>query len=113
MKTFKYAIEGIFHAIKQERNMKIHLVLLGVASFMGFYFRISNMEWIIQLLLFAMVIGSEMFNTSIERITDGIYKSFDPNAKVIKDVAAGAVLFIAMTALAIGCIIYLPKFDFI
>jgi len=112
MKSFIYAIEGIFHAVKHERNMKIHLILLGVACFMGFYYQVSHMEWIIQLLLFAMVIGSELINTSIERITDGQYQGYDPNAKVIKDVAAGAVFFISVVALIIGFIIYLPKIEF-
>ena len=109
IKSFKYAISGIVHAVKHERNVRIHFLLLSVAVALGFYYEISEMEWIVQLLLFAMVVGSELFNTAIERLTDGQYPDYHENAKVIKDVAAGAVLFISIIAFVIGLIIYLPK----
>ncbi|MBL4706452.1 MAG: diacylglycerol kinase family protein, partial [Flavobacteriales bacterium] len=72
-------------------------------------YHLSEMEWIVQLLLFAMVIGSEMFNTSLEKLTDGLYPEYHINAKIVKDVAAGAVLFISIVAFVIGLIIYIPK----
>jgi len=108
MKNFKYAINGIWYSVKTEKNMKIHLALVIIVSAMGFYFNISATEWMVQLLLFALVIGTEMINTAIERITDVQYQELNENAGVIKDVAAGAVLFVSVVALIIGFIIYLP-----
>ena len=109
LSSFKYAIHGLVYAIRHERNMKIHFVLMILATCLGFFFQISLMEWMIQLLLFAMVIGSELINTSIEKLTDGVYSGSNSNAKIIKDVAAGAVLFVSIIALVIGVLIYIPK----
>ena len=108
MKNFKHAFNGIWYSVKAEKNMKIHLVLVIIVSAMGFYFNISATEWMVQILLFAIVIRTEMINTAIERITDAQYQDFNENAKVIKDVAAGAVLLVSVVALIIGFIIYLP-----
>ena len=63
----------------------------------------------LQLVLFALVIGFEMINTAIERITDELYPEWNERARVIKDVAAGSVLLSAIIAFLSGIIIYLPK----
>ena len=107
--SFKYALNGIWIGFSRERNMKIHLLALIVMSALGFGLQISKSEWIIQLMLFGLVICTELFNTAIELITDSIYKTRDVKAKAIKDVSAGAVLVMATSAAAVGLIIYLPK----
>ena len=40
--SFKYAIEGIITGIKEERNMKIHLLAVIVVIAMGIIYKISN-----------------------------------------------------------------------
>lgn len=109
-KSFSCAFEGLGWAITKERNLKIHLVAAIVVSAMGFWFEISAVEWLFQLITIGMVVGAELFNTAIERLTDDRFPEIHPTAKIVKDVSAGAVLFMAIIALAIGLIIYLPKF---
>jgi diacylglycerol kinase (ATP) len=52
---------------------------------------------------------TEILNTCIERIMDFISTEQDPKIGVIKDLAAAAVLFAALTAVVAGAIIFIPK----
>lgn len=106
---FKYAGTGIFNALKKERNMKVHFVAMIVVIIMGFIFRIEPIEWIVCIILFAGVIGGEMFNTAIETVVDMVMPYKDERAKLAKDVSAGAVLVWAICSAIIGGIIFLPK----
>lgn len=109
VRSFKYAFEGIWYAVKNERNMRIHVIALMVMCICGWYFEISASEWIAQVILYGLVIGGEMFNTAIERISDGLYPQRCREAKIIKDVSSGAVLILSIAAFAVGLIIYVPK----
>ena len=75
----------------------------------GFYFDISNTEWIVQILTIAVIMGAEGLNTAIEKMSDYIQPEFDKKIGVIKDVSAGAVMLVSIAATIIGFIIYLPK----
>ena len=68
------------------------------------------MEWCICLLLFGMVISLELVNTAVEAVVDLVTEERKPLAKIAKDTAAGAVLFTAIMAVIIGCIIFIPHF---
>ncbi|MDD8048409.1 MAG: diacylglycerol kinase family protein [Thomasclavelia sp.] len=107
--SFKYAFQGIYTAIKNERNMKVHVLATVIVTIMGFIFNISGYEWIMCLLCFGLVISLEMINTAIEAISNVCATSFNPQIKVAKDVAAGAVLVSAIVSAIIGFIIFLPK----
>lgn len=78
--------------------------------FAGFYFHISHEEWLIQTLAIGLVLGIEGLNTAVEKVADFIHPEFHEKIGFIKDIAAGAVFFAAMTAIAVGLIIYVPKF---
>lgn len=109
IKGFKYAIEGIIAALKSERNMKIHITIMTFVIIAGFILKISQIEWIICIILFAMVISAEMFNTVVEKIIDIVVPEKSDKVKFIKDVSAGAVLVIAIAAAIIGIVVFLPK----
>ena len=68
------------------------------------------MEWMMQILAFGLVLGVESLNTAIEKIADFIHPNYHEKIGFIKDIAAGAVLFAATTAIIIGLLIYVPKF---
>jgi diacylglycerol kinase (ATP) len=76
----------------------------------GFYFEIDRYEWIMQILAFGLVLGIESLNTAVEKIADFIHPEFHDRIGFIKDIAAGGVMFAAMAAMAIGLLIYVPKF---
>ena len=109
MKKFRHAFNGMYYAVLHESSMRTHGLMMGVAIIAGFYFEITPAQWVIQLVLFALVIGFEMINTSIERLTDALYPEWNERARVSKDVAAGSVLLSAIIAFLSGIIIYLPK----
>ena len=106
--SFGYAFEGIWTGIRNERNMKIHCLAIIVVTLTGTLFQITAMEWCICLLLFALVAALELVNTAIEAVVDLVTEEKKPLAKIAKDTAAGAVLFTAIMAVFIGCIIFIP-----
>ena len=107
--SFKYAIEGIWTSFKTERNMKIHIFIMILVIIAGIILKINKSEWIICIILFAIVIGSELFNTSIETIVDMVMPEKNEKAKIAKDVSAGAVLVVAILAAIIGLVIFVPR----
>ena len=107
---FKYASEGIITTIKEERNMFIHFLIAIIVVITGIYVRLSLNEWLICLLLFALVFSLELINTAIENTVDLVATKKNKKAKMAKDAAAGAVLIAAIFASIIGIIIFLPKF---
>ena len=107
--SFKYAFEGIEEAWKTEQNLKIHFIIMFLVIIAGFVFKITTMEWIACLLLFALVISLELINTAIETTVDIAMPEINEKAKYAKDIAAGAVLFSAIISVIVGLIIFLPK----
>lgn len=109
LKSFRYAFEGIFTGIKEEQNMKIHIAIMILVIIFGILLKISKVEWIICIALFGLVISMELINTAIENAVDLITKEKNEQAKIAKDVAAGAVLVSAIASAIIGLIIFVPK----
>lgn len=109
LKSFKYAFEGIFTGIKEEQNMKVHIVIMILVIIFGIMLKISTIEWIICIVLFGLVISMELINTAIENTVDLVTKEKNEQAKIAKDVAAGAVLVSAIASTIIGLIIFIPK----
>ena len=108
VRSFGYAFEGIWTGIRKERNMKIHCMAVILVTAAGIFFGISAMEWCICLLLFGMVVSLELVNTAVEAVVDLVTEEKKTLAKIAKDTAAGAVLFTAIMAVFIGCIIFIP-----
>ena len=107
-KSCGYAFEGIWTGIRKERNMRIHCLAVILVTAAGTFFGLTAMEWCICLLLFGMVISLELVNTAVEAVVDLVTEEKKPLAKIAKDTAAGAVLFTAVMAVIIGCIIFIP-----
>ena len=107
--SFKYAIYGIVTSFKTERNMKIHILVMILVIISGIVFKVSLLDWIILVTMFGLVISAELFNTAIETAIDMITKEKNEKAKIAKDVAAGAVLVLAIASVIVGLIIFIPK----
>ncbi len=107
--SFKHAFEGIRVAIKSERNLQIHIVIMFLVIIIGIILKISVVEWFVCLLLFGGVISLEMINTAIETTVDLITMEKNSKAKLAKDASAGAVLVMAIVSVIIGLIIFVPK----
>ncbi len=107
--SFGYAFQGIWSSFKSERNMKIHVFIMILVVLLGIFLHISVTEWMICVILFALVIGAELFNTSIEAVVDMISLEKSSQAKLAKDVSAGAVLVFAIASIIVGFLIFVPK----
>ncbi len=104
--SFNYAIEGIIHVLRTQRNMRIHFGAAVVVLVAALAFDLSRMELIALLLAIAFVLIAEMINTAIEAAVDVASTSFDPMAKLAKDIGAGAVLIAAVNAIAVGYLVF-------
>ena len=111
IRSFAYAIAGIFAAFKTELSFRLHVVALVIAVAMGLYLGISLEAWGFVIFAAGFVLSAELVNTAIERLGDeaanGQYKL---TIKKAKDTAAGAVLVAALTALVIGILFLLIPF---
>ena len=108
-RSFKYALTGIATVFKEELNARVHLLAAMVAVVLGLVLKLAWFEWIVIIMAIGGVIAIELINTSIEALADLYSTDYNPNIKKIKDLAAGAVLVSAITALIVGLIIFLPK----
>jgi diacylglycerol kinase (ATP) len=108
--SFKYAFQGFRWAFTTQPNFWIHLFAAIVVIGLGIYFEIKKMEWIIITACIVAVFTLEFINTALEWMVDSVYKEKHPLAGKIKDVAAAAVLIVAMGTAVIGVMIFYPYF---
>lgn len=105
---FGFAFSGLWHAIRTQVNMKVHISLAIIAIVLGIVLRISAVEFAVIFVAIAGVLVAEMFNTVIELCVDLASPDYHPLAKIAKDVAAGAVLLSAIMAVIIALFIFGP-----
>lgn len=106
--SFSYALEGVKAAAKG-RNFRFQLCVGVLAILLGILFRISAIEWLAVIFCIGAVLGGECINTAIEDVIDLSVKTFKPQAKHAKDVAAAGVLVMSGASLLIGVIIFAPR----
>ncbi len=104
-----FALQGMLLFFKKEHNARLHGLATIVVLLLSVYFRVNAYEAIALVLSMGMVWAAEIFNTSIERIMDYLSKEKHPAIKIIKDLAAAAVLVTALTALLVGAFVFIPK----
>jgi diacylglycerol kinase len=107
--SFSYALQGIGTCFTSETNFKIHVLAACGATGIGLWLHINATEWCILLLCMALVMALELVNTAIEKLCDMVSPSKNNMIKKIKDMAAGAVLVIAISSCICGIAIFLPK----
>lgn len=109
IKSVAYALEGVVVFFKTQHNALIQAIFAIAAIILGCIWEINDTEWCFLVVAIALVFITEMLNTAIEFLTDLASPEIHPQAKKVKDVAAGAVLVAAIAAAIIGAIIFLPK----
>jgi diacylglycerol kinase (ATP) len=106
LESFNYAIEGIIHVLRTQRNMRIHFAVAVVVLIAALVSDVTRLELIALLIAIAFVLIAEMINTAIEAAVDVASTTFDPMAKLAKDIGAGAVLIAAINAIAVGYLVF-------
>jgi diacylglycerol kinase (ATP) len=106
LESFNVAFEGIIHVLRTQRNMRFHFLVAAAVLIAAVAIGVERMELIALLISIAFVLIAEMINTAIEGTIDVSTTSFDPNAKLAKDIAAGAVLIATVSAVAVGYLVF-------
>ncbi|NVK51582.1 MAG: diacylglycerol kinase family protein [Flavobacteriaceae bacterium] len=109
LRSLKFALKGMWLLITTEDSIKAQLFIGVLAVVAGFYFDISSTEWMLQLIITAMVLVAEASNTAVEKMADFVHPDYDKKIGFIKDIAAGSPAFAALFAVIIAAIIYVPK----
>ncbi|MCF2592500.1 diacylglycerol kinase family protein [Bacteroides caecigallinarum] len=109
LRSFKFAFNGIKQLIEKEHNAWIHCFATVCVIIAGFVFGISKTEWIAVVFAIGTVLAAEAVNSSIEAIADLVSPGYNEAIKRTKDLAAGAVLILAIAAAIVGLIIFVPK----
>ena len=104
--SFNWALEGIIHVLRTQRNMRIHFAVAVAVLVAALATGVSKLELIALLISISFVLIAEMINSAIEGAIDVATTSFDPMAKLAKDIAAGAVLIATINAVAVGYLVF-------
>jgi diacylglycerol kinase len=103
------AFKGLAYAIRTQGHLKVHLAAALAVCVAGAYYQLAVWEWVAVVGCIGMVGTTELLNTAIERWVDAQQPDYDPQAGLVKDVAAGAVLWAALCAAIVGLMIFVPK----
>ncbi len=106
LKSFLYAFQGIAAALKSERNLRFHLLATTCVVAVGFLVDLLKHEWLLITLVICGVWAAELFNTALEKLVDIVQPEHDIRVKFVKDVAAGAVLFMSIAAIAVAVYVF-------
>lgn len=110
LQAMRHAFDGIITMLKEERNMRFHVLSAMAAVVIGWLLKINTADWLWILLVIFLVFAAEFLNTVTEAVTDLLVSHhFDINVKKAKDVAAGGVLLAALFAVLVGLIIFVPR----
>jgi diacylglycerol kinase len=113
--SFGFAFAGIAEALRTSRNLKIHLSATVLVFLAGLFFQVSKTEWLILLIVIGLVISAEIMNSAIEEACNVYDEKLNypyGTTKVPRNMAAGAVLVMAIISVIIGLVIFLPKILF-
>jgi|TARA_B110000014_G_C20085796_1_gene567858 diacylglycerol kinase (ATP) len=105
----KYALKGALILLRTEASIQVQFTIAILLTIAGYYFNISSIEWMFQVMSIGLILSIEGLNTAIEEIADFIHPEFHHKIGLIKDIAAGAVFIAAVSATIVGLIIYIPK----
>jgi diacylglycerol kinase (ATP) len=105
LRSFRFAAQGIIDLFRFENNAKVHLLIAVVVLILGVWLQLSVVEWALIITQIGLVWAAEAFNTAIEKLCDFVSPGIHPQIKAVKDLASGAVLILALTAVVTGLLI--------
>jgi diacylglycerol kinase (ATP) len=109
IQSLNWAFEGVIHVLRTQRNMRIHFAVATVVLILAFSYGVTKLELMALLVAISFVLIAEMVNTAIEATIDLATTSFDPLAKIAKDIAAGAVLIASANAVVVGYLVFADR----
>ena len=102
-----FAIKGIKYALATESNIRLQLLVFILIVIASMLLQITRTDFLVLLLVSAIIFSLELCNTAIERLADKVSPEYNEQIAVVKDLMAGAVLVFSIFAIAIGLIIFI------
>ncbi len=109
LRSFKFSFDGLKYAYLHEQSLALHVIIMFIIIACGFVFKITPIQWVITLVMGALILVSELFNTSIEAVVDLVTEEFHPLAKIAKDTASAATFVASIIAAGMWLTVFLPK----
>lgn len=106
LKSFGFAIRGFVGAVCDEGHLRFHLVAAVYVLVFSLFYHFSAVQTAVLVVLIALVIAAELFNTAIEKACDAITKEQNEYIKRAKDISAGAVLVMSVAAVIVAVIFF-------
>lgn len=108
VKSFRYDVKGAYLILTTEHSVITQFSLAILSVFIGLMVGITKTEWLFQILSIGLILSIEGLNTAVEKLCDFVHPAYHKKVGFIKDIAAGAVTFAALTSLSIITVIYFP-----
>lgn len=109
LRSFKFSFDGLKYAYLHEQSLTLHVLVMIFIIGCGIGFNITPIQWVITLVMGALILVAELFNTAIEAVVDMITEEFHPLAKVAKDTASAACFIADMVAAGMWLVVFIPK----
>ena len=107
-KSVTHAVAGLVFTLRTQRNARIHLGVAVAAIALALWLGLELLQLGILVLTIGAVLAGETINTTVESIVDLLSPEWHERAKIAKDVSAGAVLILSLTAVVVGLLILGP-----
>ncbi|MHB1188015.1 diacylglycerol kinase family protein [Thiobacillus sp.] len=108
LQSFAYALQGLAFLLRTQPNARVHLLAALLVCAAGVYFGLSRAEWLWVVAAIVLVWSAEAFNTALELLADALHPEWHPAIGRAKDMAAAAVLIVAVGAAVIGMLVFVP-----
>ena len=108
-RKFADAFRGLARAVRTQSSFAVHLGMAGAVVAAGALFRVSTVEWSLLVFAIGLVLMAEIFNTAIESLARAPGSRRHPRFRDALDMASAAVLLAAITAAAVGVIVFGPR----
>lgn len=108
VRSFLHAVNGVIFVIRTQRNARIHVGMAVVVMVVGVWLGLERHDWAILAITIGAVLVGETINTAVEALVDLLSPQFHEQAKVAKDVSAGAVLLLSIAAIIVGLLVLGP-----
>lgn len=110
LEKVNYAIEGIIYTVRTQKNIRHHFLAAALVSLVSAFLPITKIDYLLVIVTISFVLVAEVLNTAIEELVNMVSPQINQRAKVIKDIAAGAVLISVIGAIILGSLIFIPYF---
>lgn len=109
LKSFKFSFDGLKYAYLHEQSLILHIMVMAIIIAFGVGFSITPIQWVITLIMGALILVTELFNTSIEAVVDMVTEEYHPLAKIAKDTASAACFIADLMAAGMWLVVFIPK----